>query len=147
MHLIVYDTGNNMKYTIGQTAARMGVTISALRYYDKEGLLPFVDKKENGVRVFKDGDFQWLNVISCMKNTGMPIKDIKKYIDLCMEGDNTLEDRLQIFQNRKDAVLKQIDDLKGLLETINHKINYYEEAIMAGTEAIHKQNTVPVTAT
>ncbi|WP_186429328.1 MerR family transcriptional regulator [Clostridium sp. BSD9I1] len=129
-----------MSYTIRQVAEKMGVAVSTLRYYDKEGLLPFVDKKPDGTRVFKDEDFQGLGIIACMKNSGMPIKDIKRYMDLCIEGDNTLKDRLEIFLERKEYVQKQMEELKKVMETIEHKIWYYETAIEAGTEAIHKQN-------
>lgn len=129
-----------MSYTIRQVAEKMGVAVSTLRYYDKEGLLPFVDKKPDGTRVFKDEDFQGLGIIACMKNSGMPIKDIKRYMDLCIEGDNTLKDRLEIFLERKEYVQKQMEELKKVMKTIEHKIWYYETAIEAGTEAIHKQN-------
>jgi len=129
-----------MTYTIRQVAEKMGVTVPTLRYYDKEGLLPFVDKKPNGTRVFKDEDFQGLAIITCMKNSGMPIKDIKKFMDLCNGGDSTLQERLEIFLERKEAVQKQMERLNKVMETINHKIWYYETAIEAGTEAVHKQN-------
>ncbi|MBE6068502.1 MAG: MerR family transcriptional regulator [Clostridium lundense] len=129
-----------MSYTIRQVAEKMGVAVSTLRYYDKEGLLPFVDKKPDGTRIFKDEDFQGLGIIACMKNSGMPIKDIKRYMDLCIEGDNTLKGRLEIFLERKEYVQKQMEELKKVMETIEHKIWYYETAIEAGTEAIHKQN-------
>lgn len=127
-----------MNYTIRQVAEKMGVTVPTLRYYDKEGLLPFVDKKPNGTRVFKDEDFGGLAIITCMKNSRVPIKDIKKYMDLCTEGDSTLQERLEIFLERKEAVQKQIEELNKVLETINHKIWYYETAIEAGTEEVHK---------
>jgi DNA-binding transcriptional MerR regulator len=129
-----------MTYTISQVAEKMGVTVPTLRYYDKEGLMPFVDKKPDGTRVFKDEDFQGLEIITCMKSSGMPIKDIKKYMNLCQEGDGTLKERLEIFFERKEAVQKQIEELNNIMETINHKIWYYETAIEAGTEAVHKQN-------
>lgn len=129
-----------MNYTIRQVAEKMGVTVPTLRYYDKEGLLPFVDKKPNGTRVFKDEDFQGLNIITCMKNSGMPIKDIKKFMDLCNEGDSKLQERLEIFLERKEVVQKQMEELNKVMETINYKIWYYETAIEAGTEAVHKQN-------
>ena len=127
-----------MNYTIRQVAEKMGVTVPTLRYYDKEGLMPFVDKKPNGTRVFKDEDFEGLAVITCLKNSGVPIKDIKKYMDLCTEGDSTLKERLEIFLERKEAVQKQMDELSRIMETINHKIWYYETAIEAGTEEVHK---------
>jgi DNA-binding transcriptional MerR regulator len=129
-----------MTYTIRQVAEKMGVTVPTLRYYDKEGLLPFVDKKPDGTRVFKDEDFQGLAIITCMKNSGMPIKDIKRYMDCCTEGDSTLKERLEIFLERKEVVQKQMDELNKVIETIDHKIWYYETAIEAGTEAIHNQN-------
>lgn len=131
-----------MNYTIRQVAEKIGVTVPTLRYYDKEGLLPFVDKKANGTRVFKDEDFEGLAIITCMKNSGVPIKDIKKYMDLCQEGDSTLKERLEIFLQRKEAVQKQMEELNKVMETINHKIWYYKTAIEAGTESVHKQNNL-----
>jgi DNA-binding transcriptional MerR regulator len=128
-----------MTYTIRQVAEKMGVTVPTLRYYDKEGLMPFVDKKPDGTRVFKDEDFQGLEIITCMKSSGMPIKDIKRYMDLCGD-DRTLRERLEIFLERKESVKKQMEELNKVMETINHKIWYYETAIEAGTEAIHKKN-------
>lgn len=127
-----------MTYTIKEVAEKMGVSVPTLRYYDKEGLMPFIEKKENGTRVFKDEDFKGLEIITCMKNSGMPIKDIKKYMDMCMEGDSTLVDRLEVFIKRKEIVKKQIEDLNKIMELIDHKIWYYETAIEAGSESIHK---------
>ena len=75
-----------------------------------------------------------------MKNSGMPIKDIKKFMDLCGEGDRTLKERLEIFLERKEVVQKQMEELNKVMETINYKIWYYETAIEAGTEAVHKEN-------
>lgn len=128
-----------MTYTVGQAAKRMGVTVPTLRYYDKEGLLPFLGRKQNGTRVFREEDFGWLDIINCMKNSGLAIKDIRKYIDLCMAGDETLEERLQIFLQRKQDVLQQLRVLEDTIKTIDHKIDYYKTAIKAGTEAIHKK--------
>lgn len=129
-----------MNYTIKQFAEKVGVTVSTLRYYDKEGLLPFVDKKENGTRVFKDKDFEVLAIIACMKKSGLPVKDIKRYMDLCIEGDITLKERMEIFIERKKTVQKQIEELNNIMKTIDHKIWYYDEAIKAGTEDIHKKS-------
>ena len=67
-------------YTIGQKSEMFQLPISTLRYYDKEGLLPFVERSEGGIRMFKDSDIEWLNIIECLKKTGMSIKEIKKFI-------------------------------------------------------------------
>lgn len=131
-----------MNYTIKQVAERIGVTVPTLRYYDREGLLPFIDKKDNGTRVFKEEDFQGLAVISCMKKSGVPIKDIRKYMELCDEGDDTLEQRLEIFLDRKKDVLHQMENLKEIINTIEHKILFYETAIEARTEDDHKKMNI-----
>ena len=62
-----------MYYTVGEMAKRLGVAPSTLRYYDQEGLLPFVERSEGGIRVFKESDYEWLQVIGCLKKTGMPL--------------------------------------------------------------------------
>ena len=70
-----------MIYTVGEMAKKIGVAPSTLRYYDKEGLLPFVERSSGRIRVFKEADYEWLKVIECLKKTGMPLKDIKTFID------------------------------------------------------------------
>ena len=69
-----------MAYTVGEMAKMLHVAPSTLRYYDKEGLLPFVDRSKSGIRMFKPSDIEWLRLIECLKATGMPIKDIKQFI-------------------------------------------------------------------
>ena len=76
-----------MFYTVGETAKKMQIAPSTLRYYDKEGLLPFVERSDGGIRMFQESDFEWLALIECLKKTGMSIKDIKSFVDLCVEGD------------------------------------------------------------
>ena len=122
-----------MSYTISQVAQMMGVTPSTLRYYDKEGLLPNV-KRVNGIRVFEDADFPWLRILNCLKGTGMPIRQIKKYVDLCAAGDATLEQRYAIIKEQRQHVLDQIEQLNFYLKDLDYKDWYYQEAIKAGTE-------------
>lgn len=131
-----------MTYTIKQVADKMGVSVPTLRYYDKEGLLPFIEKKENGTRIFKESDLRSLEIISCMKASGMPIKDIKRYMDMCLEGNSTLEYRLDIFLKRKEVVKEQMEELNKIMSVIEHKISYYKKAIEAGSEDIHKSNNI-----
>jgi len=127
-----------MTYTIAQAAAKANLTTHTLRYYDKEGLLPFIERSNSGNRIFKDGDFESLALINCLKNTGMSIKDIKTYMDWCKEGDASLNKRLDVFIKQKEAISAKMKELENHMNTINYKIQYYETAIEAGTEAIHK---------
>lgn len=127
------------KYTISEVAEKMGVSAHTLRYYDKEGLLPFVERV-NGRRVFKDEDFAWLRVLNCLKKTGMPLKEIRRYQELCAKGDDTLEERLQIMLNQKAAIEEKIELLKLNMKELDYKIWYYQKAIEAGTEKIHSEH-------
>lgn len=126
-----------MLYTVGEMAKKLGVAPSTLRYYDKEGLLPFVERSGGGIRMFKDSDFEWLHIIECLKKTGMSIKDIKIFIDWCIEGDSTIEQRLELIKQQREAVLAQMNQLHETLNTLNYKQWYYETAKAAGTCAIH----------
>lgn len=127
-----------MNYTIKQVSEKYNLPISTIRYYDKEGLLPNIKRKESGYRLFSDDDLSTLEWIECFKATGMSIKEIKYYFDLCQQGDETLQERYEIILQRKESTLKQMEDLQKQLGVIDYKINYYQEAIEAGTEAIHK---------
>lgn len=115
-------------YTIGQMAKKMGVAPSTLRYYDKEGLLPFVRRTDGGIRVFDDSDYAFLKIIHCLKITGMQIKDIQAFISLCIAGDETIDQRLDLFQKRREAVERQIAELQETLTIIDYKVWYYETA-------------------
>jgi len=126
-----------MYYTIGEIAKKVNVSPHTLRFYAKEGLLPFVERSESGIRMFKDEDFQWLMIIECLKKAGMPIKDIKTLIDLTMEGDSTIEQRLEIFKRQKESLEKQIAQLQETLKLLKYKCWYYETAKNAGTCAVH----------
>ncbi|MGE5423351.1 MAG: MerR family transcriptional regulator [Ignavibacteriales bacterium] len=116
-----------MRYSINQAAARYGITEHTIRYYDKEGLLPFLKRSESGMRSFSENDMEWLQLICCLKNTGMQIKQIKQYIDWCVQGNETVEIRRQMFIKHREDVLNQIAELQKYLETINYKIKYYDE--------------------
>lgn len=129
-----------MSYSIGQVAKMLGLTAHTLRYYDKEGLLPFVKKGSSGLRIFSDSDVGWLVMIECLKGTGMPLKNIKQYIDWYIEGDSTLEKRLEMFKHQKIKVEEQMAQLQKHMEKINYKIAYYTEAVANGSIDILQRN-------
>ena len=126
-----------MSYTIKEAAEIMNVTPTTLRYYDKQGLLPFMGRRESGYRIFSENDILMLRVIECLKKSGMPIKDIRQFTEWVLQGDASLQERYHMFLERKQAVEKQMAELQETLDFINHKCWYYETAIEAGTEKIH----------
>ena len=125
------------KYTIKDAAKVMNVPTSTIRYYDKEGLLPFVERLDSGYRIFTEKDVATLRIIDCLKKTGMPIKEIRQFSEWLEQGDASLQQRYEMFLERKRIVEAQMAELQGILDTINHKCWYYETAIAAGTEKIH----------
>ena len=123
-----------MHYTIGQVSEITGFSKYTLRYYDKEGLLPFVERTAAGVRNFSDSDLPFLDLISCLKGTGMSVKEIRNFIEWCMEGDTTLEARLHMFEEHKKTVEEKLVSIQTNLDKINHKISYYQKAVEAVDE-------------
>lgn len=128
-----------MYYTISEFAKKANISPHTLRFYAKEGLFPNVERSESGIRMFKDEDFESLVLIECFKKTGMRIKDIKTFIDWVMEGDSTIDRRLDMFKTQKEAVEKQIAELQDALELLKYKCWYYETAKKAGTCEVHNK--------
>ena len=122
-----------MFYTVGEMAKRMGVAASPLRYYDKEGLLPFVERSPGGIRLFRETDVEWLNVIGCLKSAGMSIGDIREYIRLAMQGDGTIDQRLALFKRQRETLLRQMAALQNTLDMLDYKCWFYEQAQAAGS--------------
>lgn len=127
-----------MTYSIGEVAGMTGISISTLRYYDREGLFPNIARSNGGIRVFSDADLEALRIIECLKMTDMPIKDIKQYLDWCQEGDATLRQRRDMFYERLELMNLKMKELRNTIDTIEYKCRYYDTAVEAGTEEAAK---------
>lgn len=112
-------------YTINEVAQICGLSPYTIRFYDKEGLLPFIGRGKSGHREFSETDLDFLKLICCLKNTGMQIKEIRRYIDLCMQGPDTVETRKKMMQAHRKDILRQIDELKKNLNIVDLKIAFY----------------------
>lgn len=123
-----------MSYTISEAAQKTGLPPSTIRFYDKEGLLPNI-KRKNGIRVFEDMDLRLMGLLTCLKNTGMPIKRIRDYVELTSKGDDTLQERYEIIKAQRKFVLDQIEQLQYYLEELDFKDWYYNKALAAGSES------------
>ncbi|MGN0534937.1 MAG: MerR family transcriptional regulator [Eubacterium sp.] len=120
-------------YTIGEVSKMFDLPVSTLRYYDKEGLFPNLER-ESGIRKFSDTEIEALRVIECLKTAGLEIKDIKQFMDWCSEGPSTYTKRKELFENRKTALEEQIKELEKNIAMIKFKCWYYEQAIADGNE-------------
>lgn len=126
------------KYRIGEIAEKMGVTTDTLRYYDKEGLLPFVQRNAAGRRYFTDDDLGYLEVINCMKKSAIPVKEIGQFIEWCMTGDSTLKNRLDFLTEHEQGLETQIQELAEQLAFLRWKKWYYARALAAKTERVNQ---------
>lgn len=125
------------QYTIKDAAKFLNVPTSTIRFYDRQGLLPFMERSESNYRLFTEGDLAMLRSIDCLKRTGMPIKDIRQFAQWVQEGDSSLTKRYEMFVERRQAVENQIAELQKTLALVESKCRYYAEAVEAGTDAIH----------
>ena len=120
-------------FTIGQVSEMFDLPVSTLRYYDKEGLFPELNRT-SGIRQFTEKEVEALRVIECLKKTGLQIKDIKLFMSWCMEGSSTYTKRKELFENQKKQVEKEINELNQTLDMLNFKCWYYSEVIKDGNE-------------
>ena len=131
-----------MFYTIGEMARKLNVAPSTLRYYDKEGLLPFVERSSGGIRMFKDSDMEWLKLLGCLKKAGMPLKEIRDFMECSRQGDAPIGRRLALIEKQRQSVLEQQKQLEETLLMLDYKQWYYQTAQAAGTCAVHESLTL-----
>lgn len=128
-------------YTIGQISKEFGLPISTLRYYDKEGLFPNI-KRTSGIRMFGENEKEALRVIECLKRSGLEIKDIKKFMDWCSEGESTYALRKELFVKQKEVLEKELESINKILDMLKYKCWYYDQAIKNGSEDVVKNMSV-----
>ena len=120
-------------YTIGQVSELFDIPISTLRYYDKEGLFPDMQRVA-GMRKFSEKELEALRIIECLKKSGLEIKDIKRFIQWCTQGSETYPQRRELFLQQKKYVEEEIQRLNQVLDLLTFKCWYYEQAIQDGNE-------------
>ena len=120
-------------YSIGQVAEMFGLPISTLRYYDKQGLFPNMERV-SGIRKFGDTEIEALRVIECLKKAGMEIKDIRQFMDWCVEGPSTYPQRKALFEEQRSHMEAELEQMNRTLDMLKFKCWYYEQAIKDGSE-------------
>lgn len=128
--------------TIKQVSEKYGISADTLRYYEKTGLIPDVPRTSGGIRDYDETACNWVEFILCMRNAGLPIDVLSKYVELCKMGDVTAEERKQILENQRQQLKNKIESLNASLERLNFKINYYDEIILKKEQELEaKQKT------
>ncbi len=115
--------------TIQQTASRTGFSQHTLRYYEKIGLIPPVERAPNGHRRYTDTDLGWIDFLKCLRSTGMPVAQMIEFTHLTHAGDHTIQERLAMLNKHRECVLREIAALEKDLEVIHNKIDWYSNMI------------------
>lgn len=128
-------------YSIGQVAEMFGLPISTLRYYDKQGLFPKMERV-SGIRKFSETEIEALRVIECLKKSGLEIKDIKQFMDWCVEGSSTYPQRKALFEKQRERLEAELIHMNKVLDMLKFKCWYYEQATRDGSEC-QVQSMIP----
>lgn len=127
------------KMTISEVSKKFNVSEDTLRYYEKIGLLPKVKRNKNGIREYTEEDCKWIAFIKCMREAGVSIEALIRYVKLFHEGEHTAEERKQILIEQREILLKQLDKIQRALERLNHKISVYETRIIQAEKELKKK--------
>lgn len=118
-----------MEYLIKDASKKLNISIYTLRYYDKEGLTPFVKKDENGVRKYTEEDLEWIRLLMNLRDIDMPISNIKEYIKLYLQGDKTIDERRDLMCRYTEYIKKKIENTINNLEMAIRKLKQYDSAV------------------
>ena len=122
-------TDRTPRYTVKEIAEKMNLTTYAVRYYDNAGLIPYVERTSGNIRLFSDYNLAWLKIVHCLRSTGLPVMEVRRYIEMCREGDSTIPERAALIFAQEKKLREQLDELHRQMEVLEYKKHYYEELL------------------
>ena len=130
-----------MIYTMKQSCEQTGLTYDTLKFYCNEGLVPNVQRNENNYRVFNDEDIAWINSLFCLKNCGMSILEMKEYLKLCLEGEQTIPERQKILDIKLKQLENKMQEIQDSINYIHWKQGFYNDVLSGKTK--YYSNLIP----
>ena len=122
---------------IAEVSEQYGLSVDTLRYYERVGLIPQVNRTENGIRDYNELDLRRVDFIKCMRSAGLPVEVLIEYVGLVQQGDETIEARKQILKNQREQLAVRMEEMQKTLELLDHKIEVYENAILKKEKEIN----------
>ncbi len=116
-------------YSIREVCGKTGLSAHTLRYYEKEGLLPGVVRSPGGFRQYSEDDLERLGLICCLKNTGMPLQEIARFVSLTNEGEHTLKERVDLLRKHRETVVQRMDEMQKYLDKVTWKLNFFSQKL------------------
>ena len=130
-----------MSLTIAEAAERTGLTAHTLRYYERDGLMRTpVRRSASGHRAYDEADLAWISLISRLRATGMPIREVKRYADLVRAGAGNEAERLELLRAHRERVLRQLDEVRDHLSAIDHKVELYERLTSSALQGVDSRS-------
>ena len=128
---------------IAEVSERYGLSSETLRYYERIGLIPPVNRSESGIRDYNEIDMRRVEFIKCMRSAGLPIEVLIEYIALVQQGDNTIEARREILKEQRELLTARMAEMQKTLDILDHKIEVYENAVLKKEkEMVQTENQV-----
>ncbi|WP_372519211.1 MerR family transcriptional regulator [Candidatus Ruminimicrobiellum ovillum] len=124
------------KYTVKDVAKIMNISAYTVRYYDNEGLIPFVSRTQSNVRMFSDYDLSWFKTVHCLRATDLSINDIKNYINLCLKGNKTIPQRAKIIFDQEKILKENLKELQKQMKVLQMKKKYYTDLLKNKTKDV-----------
>ena len=121
-------------YSMKQTCEKTNLTYDTLKYYCNEGLIPNVKRDKNNYRIFNDKDIAWINSLSCLKNCGMSIAEMKLYLKLCLKGETTIPERKKILDKKLKQLENKKQQIQDSIDYINWKHKFYDDVLSGKTK-------------
>ncbi len=130
--------------TIAEVSRKYAISQDTLRYYERIGLIPGINRNKSGIRDYSEEDCKWVEFIKCMRNAGLPIEALIEYVTLFQQGDETIEARKQLLTEQRTALLGRMEDMKKTLDRLNYKIESYEQSVVKKEKELKKFDLLPV---
>jgi DNA-binding transcriptional MerR regulator len=115
---------------IAEVSERHGISSDTLRYYERVGLIPPVNRTESGIRDYNELDLRRVEFIKCMRSAGLPIEVLIEYVALVQQGDGTIEARKEILKEQRELLAARMNEMQKTLDILDHKIEAYENAVL-----------------
>ncbi|OGO63320.1 MAG: transcriptional regulator [Chloroflexi bacterium RBG_19FT_COMBO_55_16] len=121
---------------ISEVSEQFGISLDTLRYYERIGLIPPVNRNGSGIRDYSELDVRRVEFIKCMRSAGLPIEVLIEYFKLVQQGDQTIEARKEILKDQRELLMTRMQEMQKTLDLLNHKIEVYENAVLKAEKEI-----------
>ena len=122
--------------TIAEVSKKYALSIDTLRYYERIGLIPKVQRSRSGIRDYSESDLNWVEFIKCMRAAGIPVEALIEYVALFQQGERTVEARKQILIEQRDLLAARVEELQQTLNRLNRKIDNYEQLLLPAEQGL-----------